>query len=511
MSNMAISNQQPQLSSELEKKLKACTSLPSLPSVAIKIIEMSKDPDIGLGEVSTIISSDPAISAKLLKVVNSPMYSQRRAVNNLREALTLLGFNAALTITLSFSLIQSLKSNEQNNASQENYWKRSILSASIARLLGTRLGLSKLEDLFLVGLLQDIGILVLENIEQSPYLEYEANALNHAERIMLEQKLLGVEHSQIGAWLLNSWNLPVKIVSAVKYSHSLNNKETEHDNVTDRFHLCLSLSGNLADIWLEESPDELLLATRDAAQIMLGIDTDEFDQLIADINNELPKIATLFDVNLKDEIARGRVLDEARELSLERSIHFIKQSEEALRHVESIEEQVKDIEEESRYDHLTKVYNRKYIERLMAEEFEHANMNRWPLSLAFIDIDNFKMVNDTHGHLVGDNVLISIADFISANKRQTDILARYGGDEFILMLPGATSDIAEGMLKRLIQLQSEKLKVNIEGQLLETSISIGLATHMDKTIFDNMESFLGAADEALYKAKDAGRNCLGVY
>ena len=509
---MATSNQQPQLSSELEKELKACTSLPSLPSVAIKIIELSKDPDIGLGEVSAIISSDPAISAKLLKVVNSPMYSQRRAVNNLREALTLLGFNAALTITLSFSLLHSLKNNEHNNGSQENYWKRSILSASIARLLGARLGLSKLEDLFLVGLLQDIGVLALENIEQSPYLEYEINALNHAERIILEQKLLGVEHSQVGAWLLKSWNLPAKIVNAVKYSHSLNNKEIEHDSsVADRFHLCLSLSGNLADIWLEESPDELLLATKDAAQIMLGIDTDEFDNLITDINSELPKIATLFEVNLKDEIARGRVLDEARELSLERSIYFIKQSEEVQRHVEDIEEHVKDIEEESRYDHLTKVYNRKYIECLMEEEFEHANLNRWPLSLAFIDIDNFKMVNDTHGHLVGDNVLISIAGFISANKRQTDVLARYGGDEFILMLPGATSDIAEGMLKRLIQLQNELLKVKIDGQLLETTISIGLATHMDKNNFSDLESFIRAADEALYKAKDSGRNCLGVY
>lgn len=508
---MATSNHQSQLSSELEQELKACTSLPSLPSVAIKIIELSKDPDIGLGEVSAIISSDPAISAKLLKVVNSPMYSQRRAVNNLREALTLLGFNAALTITLSFSLIHSLKSNDNNNASQESYWKRSILSASIARLLGSRLGLSKLEDLFLVGLLQDIGILVLENLEQSPYLEYETNALNHAERIMLEQKLLGQEHSYVGAWLLKSWNLPEQIVNAVKYSHSLNNKELEHDSVTDRFHLCLSLSGNLADIWLEESPDELLLATRDAAQIMLGIDTDEFDELITDINNELPKIATLFDVNLKDEIARGRVLDEARELSLERSIHFIKQSEEALRHVENIEEQVKDIEEENRHDHLTKVYNRKYIERLMEEEFENANMNRWPLSLAFIDIDNFKMVNDTHGHLVGDNVLISIADFISVNKRQTDVLARYGGDEFILMLPGATSDIAKGMLTRLIQLQSNMLKVNIDGEVLETTISIGLATHMDKDNFKDLETFIRAADEALYKAKDAGRNGLAVY
>lgn len=508
---MAISTKTSLLPAELETELLACSSLPSLPSVAIKIIDLCKDPDIGLGEVSAIISSDPAISAKLLKIVNSPMFSQRRAVNNLREALTLLGFNSALTITLSFSLIHCLKNDDKNNSNQENYWKRSILSAAIARLLGSRLGLSKLEDLFLVGLLQDIGILVLENIKQSPYQQNDDGSLNHAERIMLEQKSLGLEHSQVGAWLLKSWNLPDNIINAVKYSHSLNNKELEHNSVSDRFHLCLSMSGNLADIWLEDMPDELLLATKDAAQIFLNIDADEFDELITDINNELPKISSLFDVNLKDEIARGRVLDEARELSLERSIRFIKQSEEAFRHVECIEEQVKDIEEESQHDYLTKVYNRKYIEHLLEEEYENSNINAWPLSLAFIDIDDFKTINDTHGHLIGDNALISIADFFSANIRQTDVLARYGGDEFILMLPGATTEIAEGMLTRLIRLHNEQLKINVDGKLLAPTVSIGLATHFDIHKFDDLKSFIDAADKALYKAKDAGRDCLGVY
>ena len=136
-----------EISPELEELLNSCTNLPSLPAVALRIIEASKDPDITLHEVSEIISSDPAISIKLLKVANSPLYSQRRSLNNLREALTLLGFNAALTIALSFSLLQSLKS----DADHEGYWKRSILAASIARLLGDHLRVRKLEDLFLAS------------------------------------------------------------------------------------------------------------------------------------------------------------------------------------------------------------------------------------------------------------------------------------------------------------------------------------------------------------------------
>jgi HD-like signal output (HDOD) protein len=163
---------------ELEEKLKACENLPSLPAVALRIIEASKDPDISLHEVSEIISSDPAISVKLLKIANSSLYSQRRSLNNLREALTLLGFNAALTIALSFSLLQSLKS----DANHEGYWKRSILAASIARLLGEHLNIRKLEDLFLASLLQDIGVLVIQCIKDSPYPSEKDGYLKHVDR-----------------------------------------------------------------------------------------------------------------------------------------------------------------------------------------------------------------------------------------------------------------------------------------------------------------------------------------
>ena len=167
--DISDSNNIDSLSPELQRILSSCTNLPTLPSVALRVIEASKDPDIGLHEVAEIINADPAIATKLLKIANSPMYSQRRAVNNLREALTLLGFNAALTIALSFSLYNSLNSSGSDKKSNENYWKRSILSAVIARLLGSRLGVIKLEELFLSALLQDIGILIFDCIKKPVY------------------------------------------------------------------------------------------------------------------------------------------------------------------------------------------------------------------------------------------------------------------------------------------------------------------------------------------------------
>ncbi len=508
---MPNTHQDALLPPDLEKQLAANTNLPSLPIIAVKIIEASKDPDISLRDVASIISADPAISAKLLKIANSPLYSQRRAINNLREALTLLGFNTALTIALSFSLFHSLKVKGHSKCNHDNYWKRSILSAEIARILGRRFKLSKLEDLFLVGLLQDIGILALENLTPPPYFNYDKICIKHTERINLERSTLKLEHSCVGAWLLNSWNFPQTIVNAVLHSHSLSNHIQVQDKTSSQFHLCLSFSGTLADMWLEENPNELFQSTLEAAALALNIDADEFSQLVADINKELLNISILFDVNFDDEIKQGQILEEAREVTLLRSIHFIKQTEHDQHQIEDIAEQVREITKENQLDYLTKVYNRKHFERLLEEEYENSNINRWPLSIAFIDIDNFKEINDTHGHLTGDKIITAIADFFSDNIRQTDILARYGGDEFILMLPGSTAQIAEEALSRLITLLTTSTQINIDGQTLTPTVSVGLASHMDINSFANAENFIRAADKALYKAKAAGRNCLAVY
>lgn len=506
---MDSSNISSLLTPELERALDSCTNLPSLPAVALKIIDASKDPDISLHEISSIISSDPAISAKLLKIANSPLYSQRRSLNNLREALTLLGFNASLTIALSFSLLQSLGG--KNKTNHENYWKRSILAASIARLLGSQLGVKNLEDLFLASLLQDIGILVIQCIKGSPYVTENAQDLKHLDRIKVEKEMLKVDHSLIGAWLLKSWNLPEYLIKSVLHSHSLNIKEVGQSKDDDCFHYCVNLSGTLADVWLDEHPGELLLSALNVAKQVLKVNNDEFNQLIIEIDDSLPDISNMFEISLVSEREREHVIHEARELLLERSISSIKQSEDDRRKIDSITNRIENIEKASRLDHLTKVYNRQYIDQLLEEEFKEAANNSWSLSLAFVDIDNFKLINDTYGHLVGDEILKSISEFFAKNIRETDVLARYGGDEFLLMLPGSTSDTAKAVLDRLLDLFKGAITLEVKGEDLSARVSIGLATHMDGIKFNNLKEFIAAADEALYRAKSEGKDCLAIY
>lgn len=204
---------------EVEKILCSCPSLPSLPAAVVKIIDASKDPEIGIAEVSDIIRIDPALSAKILKIANSPMYSIRREIHNLREALSLLGLDAAISVALSFSLYRALNENDASGIEHEQYWKRSILAATIARQIGIKLGLPNLEDLFLAGLLQDIGILALDSAANELHLAHNQPLATHKDRIKFELDSLGIDHSNIGAWLLKSWRLPKKLYQAVLNSH----------------------------------------------------------------------------------------------------------------------------------------------------------------------------------------------------------------------------------------------------------------------------------------------------
>jgi diguanylate cyclase (GGDEF)-like protein len=498
------------LPSELRNSIARCSTLPSLPAIALQVIDASKDPDIGLAEVSEIIRTDPALSLKLLKIANSPLYSLRRTIHNLREALTLLGLNAALTIALSFTLVKSLKDGQESSIQHDNYWKRSLLSAAIARHMGFKLGLSNLEDLFLAGLLQDIGILALECTDPDFYSSSETDSFDHASRVDYESKTIETDHSHVGAWLLQTWHLPEKLYLAVLNSH-LKSSDEELSTKAKQFQKCINLSGSIADIWLNEDQAGTLKKNLQDIEDTLNINDEEFNEFIEDINNMIPDISNLFDITISGPNTRDRVLDEARELLLERNLQVIKQSEQDRRQLEALEEKAKDLEKETHYDALTGVYNRKYFEHILDEEYENANMNRWPLSLAFIDLDNFKQVNDNYGHIAGDQVLKEIASFINQHIRQTDIFARYGGDEFILLLPGSTNDVAKNMLSRILKKMRDENFKYLEVIKSKATLSIGLASHLDNHDFADVTALLQAADKALYKVKESGRDNIASY
>ncbi|NWB30533.1 sensor domain-containing diguanylate cyclase [Pseudomonas gingeri] len=152
-------------------------------------------------------------------------------------------------------------------------------------------------------------------------------------------------------------------------------------------------------------------------------------------------------------------------------------------------------------DSLTGVANRYRLEQVLRKECERAQRFRQPLSLIAMDIDDFKLINDRHGHLGGDAVLIEVAECIQACLRDVDVLARWGGDEFIVVVPHgtrATSTTLAGRIRRMI------LKLRPRGTI-SLSMSFGVVERLDG---EQMAALMGRADQALYRSKAAGKNMI---
>ncbi|PSO32123.1 GGDEF domain-containing protein [Bradyrhizobium sp. MOS002] len=160
------------------------------------------------------------------------------------------------------------------------------------------------------------------------------------------------------------------------------------------------------------------------------------------------------------------------------------------------------IEELAELDELTGSYNRRCIMRLLDAEIEKSRQTSTPCAIALIDLDWFKRINDAHGHPVGDEVLRTFAITIFANIRPADCFGRYGGEEFLLLLPGMNGEAASRMLDRLRGIVAD-LDWSAFSPGMRVTISAGVVTLRDN---DTADTFLVRADSALYSAKAQGRN-----
>ncbi|MBM4428661.1 MAG: GGDEF domain-containing protein, partial [Chloroflexi bacterium] len=156
----------------------------------------------------------------------------------------------------------------------------------------------------------------------------------------------------------------------------------------------------------------------------------------------------------------------------------------------------------SRTDSLTGIFNRRYFFELLDYEFSVTTRYGRPLSIVMFDIDHFKQINDMYGHLVGDKVLQLVAKTTRSKLREADVIARYGGDEFVILLPNSQSQEAYVVLERICKsILSSKLTA--KKKKIPISISVGIASYHSG--MKNTSHLMQQADQALYSAKQAGR------
>lgn len=156
-------------------------------------------------------------------------------------------------------------------------------------------------------------------------------------------------------------------------------------------------------------------------------------------------------------------------------------------------------------DPLTGIYNRGFFDERLTTEHAYAIRHHTPLSVLMFDLDHFKAVNDTHGHPAGDAVLTAIAEAVARVIRAEDVLARYGGEEIVLIARGLEPPKALALAERVREIV-EQTAIPWEGGALRVTASVGVATLHAGRRFERAEELLAAADRAVYRAKNEGRN-----
>ena len=159
-------------------------------------------------------------------------------------------------------------------------------------------------------------------------------------------------------------------------------------------------------------------------------------------------------------------------------------------------------------DDLTRLYNSRYLNLVLRRESKRASRSGRPVSLLFLDLDGFKMVNDTHGHLAGSKSLVEAAAIIRSCARETDVVARFGGDEFALILPDTSGEGAMSVATRIRERVKGARFLSSDGLDIRLTASIGVATLPD--VSDSAEELLRAADMAMYHVKATGKDGIHI-
>jgi HD-like signal output (HDOD) protein/GGDEF domain-containing protein len=277
--------------SSLERFVARAGQLYSLPAVAIEVLELTSNPQLDSRALKECIENDPALTTKILRVVNSSLFGLSRAVSDLNQALALLGTKPLKLLVLGFSLPNELLGGVSPKV-LNRYWRRTLTKAVTARELHRKLWRGEGDEAFIAGLLDDVGVLVLVKELGDTYSRFlEKVQAEHGDLPALEQASLGFTHAELSARLLDGWNLPEPIVQAVAGGATGAAVTPEAQRLID----VLQLAELIAGVLIDERPDALPeLLERGAA---FGFSSDELNQLVETLEEKVRQLAEVLSLS----------------------------------------------------------------------------------------------------------------------------------------------------------------------------------------------------------------------
>ena len=489
-------------------KILACPNLPSLPAVALQVIELTGDVNVSLKELSRTIQNDQGLSAKILKTVNSSFYGLRQRCGTIDKALVMLGLSPVKSLALGFSLVSSIDDPaDSGQFDYMAYWRRGLYTGIAGKIVADHAGFEFSDEVFLGGLLQDVGMIAMYRALGDRYIEVLAAAgKDHRKLVKFELQLLDLQHPDVGAMLVQRWKLPEELSMPVKYHE----RPTATPASCADHVRCVGLGNYVHDILTNKDPSTPLRNLYDKAMAWYKLDSTTVDEIVEKSSEAAREMATLFKLDIGPYTDANAVLAEAGK----HSVALVKEApgdSSVMSHAKG------SVLEGSDSDPLTGAVGPSGFETAIREGFRFASENDDELAIVQVVIDGYDTLEAEHGDGADIEAVMGIAGLLKrVFEGHGGVVCRAAPNTFAVVLSGmgrlTATSLAELFAEDLARSASAWTAPATDKPLpISTSIGIAALEGDSRHVFTQPGKLVLASAKAIKAAQAAGGGNMRVF
>ncbi|GJM20039.1 MAG: hypothetical protein DHS20C14_22520 [Phycisphaeraceae bacterium] len=480
----------------------ACPSLPSLPTVATRIIELTNNPDVSVDELAEAIRWDQALSARILRTVNSSYYGLRERCTTIHKALLLLGMRPVKALALGFSLIDAVDYESEGGLDYRAYWRRAIYTAQAAKAIARAAGGCEPDEAFLVGMLQDVGMIALHHALGDDYDAVLAETGgDHAKLCRAELEHLDIQHPDIGAMLAEAWNFPSDLTIPIRYHE----RPTAAPGNTAAITRCVAMGNAVHDALTDDDPTPAIRRLYTRGKQWFSLTPSSIDLIIRDVATSSQEISRLF------RLDTGAFAD-AEEILAQAEQRLVAMSREEPRATYAAEDLAKTFACIGENDPLTGAVGPSGFDQAVRAAFGAARAGEMTLTIVQVVIDHLDGIEKTQGPVTRDELVIGVAAILHRHFEPLGgIVCRPTPNLFSVVLPRTTraqATAATGAFRAQLPDAVERWLPALRQAQIDVTASIGIAT-LDATTasqFATPSDLVTGATHAVRDVVRAGGN-----
>jgi diguanylate cyclase (GGDEF)-like protein len=486
-----------------------------VPVVAANILTLSRDPDVDFSRLEKVMSADPALVAKLLRMSNSAYFASHNKITSINEAIVRIGLKITRMTVLSFSLQSEIGPKIQESFEIDRFWRHALTTAISARIVAERIRPAKRDDAFAAGILQDLGILALQCAVPDRYAKILESRRAHPTTSIeeVEQRVLGFTHARVGSELLRNWGIPEEVYGPIRFHHDPESGTALGASPgTLWLARVLLLCSKISHLFYSKARGIIHLTIAGEAKEQFNLTHEVFDDILEQVAQDVRQFCDLFDLDPRQissyEAVRLKAERELTKLAAERSGAAQAPGERSEEHAAEVRRMKAEAEElkRSTADELAELPSRRDFLKRFVVEISRARRYAHPLGFLMLDIDHFKKVNDTYGRPAGDKVLAGLSKFLQKEIRCTDVAARLGGEEFVVLLP-ETDLMGVIIVAEKFRLGMAEASKSWAPGVPGITVSVGVVhVRFDSPSLEG-SLIIDEADKCLRQAKGSDRNC----